>query len=223
LFFGLPFYHAGARLTYPVNDKWTAMVMLCNGWNNVVDNNTEKSICTQFTVTPAEGVTASLLYFGGCERATGAPEGRPWRNLFDAYVTWDATSRWSFLAQGDAGFEDNRFGTSSWAAAALYARFHASDRVYLSLRGDVFDETVASDAQGTASAIFWPVEWVRSVTATVDYRPADRVSLRLEYRNDTAEDDMFFGDTVTGDGVSTPYELNRSSQDTITMGMVTWF
>ena len=108
-------------------------------------------------------------------------------------------------------------------AGALYARFHATDRIYLGLRGDSFDETVASDAQGTASAIFWPAEWVRSVTATVDYRPAERVSLRLEYRNDNAEDDMFFGGNVTGDGVSTPYEMNRSSQDTITMGLVTWF
>jgi hypothetical protein len=199
------------------------MVLVCNGWNSVVDNNTEKSVCTQFTFVPAEGVTTSVLYFGGAERATGAPEGRPWRNLFDAYVSWDANSRWSFLAQGDAGFEDNSFGTSSWVAAALYARFKASERVYLALRGDTFDETVASNAQGTASSIFWPVEWVRSVTATVDFRPAERVSLRLEYRNDNAAGDMFFGDEVVGDGVSTPYEYNRSSQNTFTVGAVTWF
>lgn len=224
LFFGLPFYHTGARLMYPVNDAWTAMVLICNGWNSVVDNNTEKSVCTQFTYTrPTGGLTASFQYFGGAERATGAPEGRPWRNLFDTYVSWDATSRWSFLAQADAGFEDNHFGTSSWMAAALYARFHASDRIYLALRGDTFDETVASNAGGTASSIFWPVEWVRSVTATIDFRPAERLSLRLEYRGDNAEDNMFFGDTVIGDGISTPYELNRSSQNTITVGAVTWF
>jgi hypothetical protein len=223
LFFGLPFYHTGARLSYPLNETWTGVVLVTNGWNSVVDNNTEKSVCTQLTGTPAEGLTVSVLYFGGCERATGAPEGRPWRNLFDAYATWDATSRWSFLAHADTGFEDNHFGTSRWLAGALYARFHATERVYLGARVDAFEETVPANAQGSASAIFWPAEWVSSTTATIDFRPSERVSLRFEYRYDNAEDDMFFGDTVVGDGVSTPYAFNKSSQNTFTVGAVTWF
>lgn len=222
LFFGLPFYHTGARLQYPLNERWAGMLLICNGWNSVVDNNTEKSICTQVTYT-RPSVTTTLQYFGGNERPTGAPEGRPWRNLFDAYATWTATSRLSFLAQVDAGFEDNTYGKSSWTAGALYARFQATDRVYLGARVDTFDETVGSNAQGTASSIFWPVSRVSSATATVDFRPAERVSFRAEYRFDDADGDMYFGGAVTGDGISTPYEYNRSSQNTFTFGAVTWF
>jgi hypothetical protein len=222
LFFGLPFYHTGVRLQYPLNERWAGMLLICNGWNSVVDNNTEKSICTQVTYA-RPSVTTTLQYFGGNERPAGAPEGRPWRNLFDAYATWTATSRLSFLAQVDAGFEDNTYGKSSWTAGALYARFQATDRVYLGARVDTFDETAGSNAQGTASSIFWPVSSVSSATATVDFRPAERVSFRAEYRFDDADGDMYFGGAVTGDGISTPYEYKRSSQNTFTFGAVTWF
>lgn len=44
LFFGLPFYHAGARVAYPVGAGWTAMLHVYNGWNSVVDNNSSPSI-----------------------------------------------------------------------------------------------------------------------------------------------------------------------------------
>jgi hypothetical protein len=223
LFFGLPFYHTGVKMTYPLDAERTASFAIFNGWNSVVDNNEEKSVCGQFTFTRPSKVSASVLYFGGVERATGAPEGRPWRHLFDVYASWDATTWLSLLTQVDAGFESNRFGTSRWTAGALNARFRASEQVHIAARVDAFDEQVASNQLGTASPIFWPVSWVASGTLTVDYRPIERASFRLEYRHDSADGDMFFGGDVSGDGVTTPFEPNRSRQDTITLGAVTWF
>src|SRR5262249_30263027 len=44
LFFGLPFYHAGIKATYPLSGKWTVELMVCNGWNNITDNNHPKSL-----------------------------------------------------------------------------------------------------------------------------------------------------------------------------------
>jgi hypothetical protein len=223
LFFGLPFYHTGARLTYPMGDKWSTTFAVFNGWNSVTDNNEEKSVCVHATYTVPSNISVNVLYFGGVERAVGAPEGRPWRNLFDAYVTWEATPRLTLLAHGDAGFEDNNFGTSSWVAGALYARFAARENLLLAGRVDVFDETVASNSAGSAGAIFWPVPRVASATATIDYRPQEHISFRAEYRHDNADGDMYFGDDVTGDGVTTPYLFNRSTQNTITLGAVAWF
>src|SRR5437016_3670498 len=40
----IPYYHAGVRATYTVNDKVTLMGALVNGWNNVVENNTGKTV-----------------------------------------------------------------------------------------------------------------------------------------------------------------------------------
>lgn len=222
LFFGLPFYHTGVRATYALSERLAVTLAGFNGWNSVVDNNPEKSVMAQLTYTRAD-LVVSVLYFGGIERPQGAPEGRAWRHLFDAHVTWHATPRLSLLAHADAGFEPNGFGVSAWAAGALYARLRIVDQLFLAVRGDAFYEHVAEDRSGRAAPIFWPAPWVASGTATIDFRPHERVSFRLEYRHDHAGADMYFGGSVAGDGAAVPFVVNRSSQDTLTVGATTWF
>jgi hypothetical protein len=214
LFFGLPFYHAGARATLSITDEWAATLAVYNGWNNVGDNNDSPSVSAQITYTKPDKLSVGVLYFGGVERSTGAPEGAPWRHLFDAQATWTVHPAFSLMAHADAGFERNVFGTSSWAAGALSARVKVLSWLYA---------TVAQSAQGKAAAIFWPVEWVSSGTATLEARLREHVSFRLEYRHDHAAGDMFFGGQVTGDGKVVPYVPNRPSQDTLTLGATAWF
>ena len=81
-----------------------------------------------------------------------------------------------------------------------------------------------SGAAGTASPIFFPTTWVSSGTFTVDGRPHDNVSLRLEYRHDQAESDIYYAGNVQGNGTTmTPYVANSRSQDTITAAALAWF
>ncbi len=176
----------------------------------------------QLTYTRAD-IAASILYFGGIERARGAAEGRAWRHDFDAHVTWDATPRLSLIAHANGGFQPNQFGVSMWAAGAPYARLRIVDQVSFAVRGDVFYEHAAENGSGRASPIFWPAPWVSSGTATIDYRPHERVSFRGEYRHDHAGADMYFGGEVRGDGIATPFVPNRTSQNTLTLGATTWF
>ena len=222
LFFGLPFYHTGVRLSYPVTSRLTLMVLGTNGWNSVVDNNAQKSIALEATYVIADELTSHVLYFGGVERPTGAPEGQPWRHLLDAYATWIPHPKLAINLHGDVGFEQNDFGTSSWAAGALSARVHVRPWLALAARGDLFLEDVAEDASGRAGAIFWPAAWVTSQTLTADVHPEDNVSFRLEYRHDHADAAMFFrGDVATdADGAFVP---DAKRQDTLTVGMTTWF
>ena len=223
LFFGLPCCHTGLRATYEATDRLTVMAVVCNGWNSVVDNNDHKSIEAQVIYKVPDRLTLSVLYFGGNERPKGAPEGEPWRNLFDVWAQLDATRWLSFAAQANAGFEQNTFGTSYWGTGALYARVQPASWLYLAARGDVFREHAASNADGTASRIFWPADTVGSATLTADLRPHSNVSFRLEYRHDQADGDMFFAGTVAGDGTTTPYVANARSQDTLTAGLTAWF
>lgn len=219
LFFGLPYYHAGVRASLPLGAAWAVTVAVINGWNSVVDGNAEKSVLAQATWTKAP-FALSLLYFGGVERPAGAPEGRAWRHLFDAHLTWDATARLSLLAHVDAGFEPNAFGVSGWEAAALSARYAVvRERLFVALRADGFVEQVPPGA----TPIFWPVRWVSSATATLDYRPHERVSFRLEVRHDQAAGRAYFQGAVAGDGVAAPYLPNAAAQDTLTLGATAWF
>lgn len=216
LFYGLPFYHTGVRVAYALSEAWTLTVAGYNGWNSVVDNNDEKSVSTQVSYT-TERFALGALYLGGVERAPGAPEGRAWRHLFDVYATWTATQRLAFIANLNGGFEPNRYGISAWLAGALYGRVQLSELFFFTLRADSFFEHVASDRGGRASAIFWPAPWIVSGTGTLEFRPHERASVRLEYRHDQAGADMFFGGGASTETVS------RASQDTLTLGVTTWF
>ena len=163
----------------------------------------------QGTYAIPDRLSVSLLYFGGVERPSGALEGQPWRHLFDAFLQVDAAKWLAFVAQGDAGFEDNRFGRSSWYAFAAYVRGQPHEKLYLAGRFDRFGERVAKSGEGTASSIFWPVPWMSSLTATVDVRPHPNVSVRAEYRHDMAGGNAFFQGTVTGDGsAASPFVPN---------------
>lgn len=223
LFFGLPFYHTGLRASYPITDEWALSVAGYNGWNSVTDNNDEKSVSAQVTYTKPNKLALSMLYFGGVERPRRAPEGRAWRHLLDAHATIQATPRLALLAHANVGVEPNALGTSAWAAGALYARVEVLRSLFVAARGDVFFERVARGPGGAAAPIFWPAEWVSSGTATVEARPVDQVSFRLEYRHDHAASDMYFGGAVSEDGVTAPFVPNRSSQDTLTLGGAAWF
>lgn len=222
LFFGLPFYHTGLRALYPLTENWSAALAIYNGWNSVVDNNGEKSVSAQFTYTRPD-LALSLLYFGGVERTAGAPEKRGARHLGDAHLTWHATPKLSFLVHGNAGLELTTFGLSYWAAGALYGRVQIQKLLYIAARADIFYEHAAESDRGSASPIFWPAPWVSSGTATVDIRPHERVSFRLEYRHDQAGGEMFFGGLVEGDGLTAAFKPNRRSQDTLTLGTTAWF
>ena len=227
LFFGLPFYHAGLRATYEWTNELSSTVSVFNGWNSVVDDNEEKSVQTNVTYRLPKKVFLQAVYFGGVERpARSRPEGPYWRHHFDLSGQWDATTWMSFAAQADYGFEPNRIGTSRWIAGALYARVKPFERVYVALRGDRFHEHLATDGRGRSSTpIFWGgVEWVSSVTATLDLRPHDHVSMRLEYRHDVADSPLYFGRNVRGDGsTDAPYIPNARTQDTLLLGATGWF
>lgn len=215
LFFGLPFYHVGMRATYAVSGSWNLTGAVYNGWNNVTDTNGRKSVSVQALYTKPDKVTASVLYFGGVERPRGAPEGEPWRNLFDAHITASVSPTLSLQAHVDTGFENTTFGRSSWRAAALAARFKATKWLYLAGRADILKETIPSSTAGAASALFFPTTEVRSLTATLDTRPADHLSARLEFRHDSALDPIYFKGASAAP--------SAKSQTTLTFGLTAWF
>ncbi|HEY1811463.1 MAG TPA: outer membrane beta-barrel protein [Kofleriaceae bacterium] len=222
-FFALPYYHAGVRVTYPLSDEVTGVFYVTNGWNDIVNRNPYPCFAGVLTWAPTKTLATTLVYFGGVEDATNAPEGQPWRHLFDVTATWQATADVAFAAQADAGFEPNHFGTSRWFDGAAYVRIHPASRLYVAARLDAFHEYDSHDADGAASRLFFPADDVESGTLTADFRPTgDHVSVRLEYRLDHASTPMYFRGQVQTDptGNDVPTAL---SQQTLTLGVVTWF
>ncbi len=223
LFYGYPFYHTGLRVSYPVSDEVTLVGWLVNGWNTLLDNNDEKSFITQAQYTLGDVFQGNLGYVGGVERPRDAPEGRAWRHLFDLNGTLTATPWLALQGQTTGGLERNELGTSAYFGGMLATRVAPLDWLAVAVRGDFFWEKVASNDSGTAAAIFWPVEWVSSLTAGVRIAPRDHFAIYLEYRRDWAAGDAFFRGEVAGDGSTTPFVRNADAQDTVTVGATAWF
>ena len=93
------------------------------------------------------------------------------------------------------------------------------------LRGDHFHEDLATDATRSSTPIFWAgSEWVTSGTATLDLRPYDQISFRLEGRHDISEQPLYFRRGVQGDGsTATPFVPNARTQTTLLLGATAWF
>jgi len=75
----IPYYHMGLRASVPVGSNFTAGFHLVNGWNNVLDNNSGKTLGLSGAVT-AGPVTWSNNYYAGPEKTD---QNKGWRHLYD--------------------------------------------------------------------------------------------------------------------------------------------
>lgn len=224
LFYGLPFYHTGARLRLHASSRTTLEGGLVNGWNSVVDNNADKSLWMRVTYDLGSRTRFALTYLGGAERGDDAPEGQPVRSLFDATLVTALDDATELALETDAGFERNRLGTSGWSAGQLIARRRLASFLWLAARGDVFLEKRAVRGGVAASPIFWPSPFMASAAVAADARPHPNVSFRLEGRHDAAGGPTFHRGEVPGDGTAaSPYVANARTQTTLTLGVTAWF
>jgi hypothetical protein len=215
----LPDYHVGLRTTWHATDELDIVAGLVNGWNRIVDDNAHKSLFLQAVLKKEKRLSATLTYFGGVERETGAPEGSPLRHAFDAFAQLDVTRWLSAALDATGGWENGRFGVHPWAGAASYLRVQPLSWLYLAPRIDSLWE----GAPDGAESILVPARRVSSFTATADARPAKGVSVRLEYRRDHASTDLYFRGEVEGEGSEEqPFVPNASRQDSVLLGVVGW-
>jgi hypothetical protein len=220
----LPNYSSGVKATWHVSGRLDVSGGVFNGWNTVVDNNDEKSFLVQAQYKHKETLSTSAAYYGGVEREGGAREGRAWRHAFDVYAQVSAT-RWLELAgEGNGGWEANRFGLHWFTGAAAYVRFRLVSWLYLAFRGDRLWEDPSGNRTGGARPFLVPAKYVTSGVATIDIRPVKGLSIRFEGRHDVAAQDLYFANTVAGDGSDqNPYVPNARTQTSVLAGGVIWF
>jgi Putative beta-barrel porin-2, OmpL-like. bbp2 len=224
LFNYLPFFHLGARVFYPVTDSWTVTGAVYNGWNQPVELNSGKSISFQSAYLKDKWLF-NLLYLGGNEQPYNAPTGKVWRNMFDAVAQYDISERLSLAGEANGGWENGDLGVGGWFGGGAWARLKATNYLYFAARGDGIYEHVASKG-GVSSPIFFAGgNHIASGTFTIELRPMDGISFRLEYRHDDMDEKspQFYkrGFTTLPDG--TTVQNAAKVQDTLTLGMTGWF
>ncbi len=206
----IPFTHTGLKLSYAFNDKFSAMVMLINGWDNVIDNNAAKSFGVSLTITPVAPLAIYLNYIGGPERDN---DNTDFRHLVDVGVVYKPTARWSFTLNADYGMDTNAItpapvvptatnpnpmpgpdaggvagataaaSNAQWVGVAAYIRSQLTRRFALILRGEAFWD-LDGFRTGTAQRVL-------EATLTPELHVTDSFIVRADLRIDSSDQAVF--------------------------------
>lgn len=230
----LPFYHMGARVTIPLNDRFSIDYWIVNGTNQVEATNGFKDELFGFTAKPKKSVNWTFNYYLGQEHpdrvaATNcgpipvqpglcftainpAPNGRT--NIFDSYATWQAAPKLTLVLEGDYFIErlwkNAAPGESSAPShvdgGAAYIQYQLNPRFALATRAEYM-----SDRGGIFSGL---TQAVKENTVTFDYKLSDGFLMRYEWRRDFSNQPSFYSN-VQG--------IFNKSQNTVGVGLVWWW
>jgi hypothetical protein len=217
----IPFYHFGSRVTATPNDKLSLGAFISNGWNDVKDNNSGKTIGLFTTVKP-KNWTVTMNYIFGDETCTAnkisgcttLPNvGGKVRHLWDATVMYDVNKTVSVMANYDYGMDHNfslvGIPRTRWQGVATYAKIKASPKVTISPRYEWYN-----DYTGTTTG---QQQVLQEVTFTAQFPVHDDLSLYAEYRHDWSDHTPFVGKNLFDQ------PIGKDTQDTMTLGVVYTF
>jgi len=192
----------GLRASMPAGKHFTGGFHLVNGWNNVEDNNSGKTLGFTGTVTGGP-VSWFNNYYAGPEKA-GTNEG--WRHLYDTTVLVNG-SRASAYLNFDYGVDKLvTTGSYAWYGVAGAARFAVTDNFAIAPRLEWFKDR---DGFSTGTA-----QTLKEFTLTGEYKWAEGLLGRLEYRRDWSDQPFFErGATLAA----------HKNQDTLLVGFVAYF
>jgi hypothetical protein len=207
LFNNGPFYHIGLKAAYAFNDKTSLMLGVVNNWDNLTDNNKQKSLIGQFTFKPLNTWAVYLNWIGGhgddtylstlVDAGTLPAECTNYqRNLFDLTTTYQVTSRFFVglnAAYGWYNFHDANaeeaisklFDSSSpsWGGVALYSNYAFTDVLGLGVRYEYFNDKHGVRYLQTSSNSL-------TITAPVTLA-AGKLQVKPEFRLDVAPNNYY--------------------------------
>jgi len=197
----IPYYHFGVRASFPVGPHFTGGVQLVQGWNNIYDNNSGKTVGLNGAYAWKKATWTNVYYVGPEKSHTNTGI----RHLFDTTVQVNPTDHFSYYINFDYGQDKNiGSGSSKWSGIAGAARYAFAKKFAVAGRAEFFDDI---DAFSTGVK-----QKLKEVTLTGEYKMTDWLLTRLEFRNDWS-DQPFFENKTSG----------SKTQPTILLGMVAFF
>jgi hypothetical protein len=189
--YAIPFAHTGIRATYALNDQIGLVFGINNGWDQLKDANSQKTLELGASYTPNKMLSLLIQGYTGTEQVNGFTDtAHGTRSLVDAVATITATDQLSFVVNFDYGSQDNFTSlvngssiTATWIGFAGYANYALSDQWRLSLRGEYFDD---QDGYRTGVVQAW-----KEATLTAAYMPLKSVEIRAEVRGDWSDKKSF--------------------------------
>jgi hypothetical protein len=197
----IPYYHFGVRASFPVGPHFTGGVQVVQGWNNIYDNNSGKTVGLNGAYAWKKVTWTNVYYVGPEKNHTNAGI----RHLIDTTVLVNPTDHFSYYINFDYGRDKNIGpGAGKWAGIAGAARYAIGKKFAVASRAEYFDD-VDGFSTGTKQKL-------KELTLTGEYKMTDWLLSRLEFRNDWS-DQAFFENSKSG----------SKTQPTFLLGMVAFF
>jgi hypothetical protein len=199
----IPYYHFGLRALMPLGKHFNAGVHVVNGWNNVEDNNSGKTVGFMGQVVTNK-VTWTNTYHAGPEKLN---TNKGWRHLYDTTLLLTPTTRLSSYINFDYGVDKNIVaGEKRWTGIAWAGRYALSSWFALAPRLEWFND---ADGFSTGTA-----QKIKEVTMTAEFKAKEGVLTRIEYRRDWSNAQVFDRGN---------WAMSAKNQDTILVGFVAYF
>ena len=170
-------------------------VYYVNGWDNNIDDNSEKTIGTRIGVTPIEILNFGISYISGKEGSDDPTTAAIVEDPLGLTVT-DIDLTFTGVADLTVGFEynmgvqvDSSAVTSgddaTWNGFLVMANYAVDDTYAITLRYDSFNDTEGARLGGGVE------ETRNSITISPSFTIADGVGGLFEYRTTTSDQEVF--------------------------------
>ncbi|MBI2828376.1 MAG: porin [Acidobacteria bacterium] len=194
----IPYYHMGVRVGYAPNDKLTLGASVSNGWNNITENNSQKTYGVQAVIKPVTAVSIVQNYMGGPEQTNNTDD---WRHLADTTVTYAVNDMFSVMGNYDYGRDRAAGKDVTWQGVGLYAKAQVNPFFAIVPRWEYYND---EDGFTTGAQ-----QNVQEFTLTAEVKHSQGLIMRLEYRRDWSDIDFF-----------TKNRVPRDNQNTFSVGWV---
>ncbi|MBI4907071.1 MAG: porin [Acidobacteria bacterium] len=207
-----PYYHMGIRTSMPVNKWLTVGFQVLNGWNNVEDNNSGKTVGFTTAMT-GKKVSWFNTYLVGPEKA-GTNDGV--RHFWDTVLNLNPSDKASFYINYDYGVDkikggiDNEFwgigfahkyAVNSWFAISPRIEYYNDKRGFITLVNT-----------GSGPSLRGPK--LKEFTLTGECKMKEGFLFRAEFRRDWSDLAIFDRGNELG---------SAKNQTTVLVGFVAYF
>jgi hypothetical protein len=217
--YAIPFTHTGFRVTDALSDQVSLTLGVNNGWDQVSDANSQKTLEFGLALTPVKAFSLTVDGYVGTEplgivnNVPTAAGGQ--RLLVDVVATWTVADKVTLAGNFDHGQQKDDtpgalIGEYKWDGGAVYLNYAISEQWSASLRGEILD-----DKNGYRTGVVGPVsgsgqKW-KEVTLTLGYAPGKNFLVRFEGRYDKSDVAGAFVKEVNSSTGVTQYDDTQNS------------
>lgn len=187
-----PFTETGIELDARLGPRIDAELRLSNGWDQMVDVNSGKTVTARVGLAPDDKTLLALTGSLGPEQVLNNSSSRAG---VDVVASRRVASAANVVLQLDYGYEDIAGSRATWSAAGTWLTYDLAPSASLALRADYVNDR---NGARTSGILGFPANTgmrVRSLTSTLNLKHWARTLVRPELRFDRATLPVFDGST----------------------------